>query len=624
VYESNQYGLIYVGNGGVPDQLFLQSAGCATLTPFASYPLPPFSAWKLAATGCQAPNLTPLQGGPGGGGTVDQKGCFARVHYTTCAWAGSVLLVFSNWVDALAVGDYFDNGGANKFGQITFNGTICYPDKATVVGSFSGIASPGLDTVVGVTLNTPIPQGAKVYIGTYAVPASGCGIPLFAAVSLTAADSTGASGQIFLNTAIGEAAEIGASQADKTATLGTLTAATTNYGFLWGPSAILAVQPINAPVFAIWSDSEHIGFKYGAGPGPLQGSAPYFNDVSWFAQALTTGGQPIPCLNFAVSGQNLVVQMGAGFSGTGFTWATSARERLAVLCGVTHAMTQLGANDVFSGGRTGAQVLGDLATLYARWKTHGWFNVAMTLLPQTSSTDGWVTTTNQSVLSSQANLDGANLGLRASPANVDLLIDAGAAVSTTGTGTNGKWPANWTPDGVHPLCIALPTLHGLVTNNFTATIPAYALSYIDTYMRGVWNVQSALDYLLSPADLGKEVRLASATLNFNTTADQVIAITGGPANYVVTKIIVRDGSIATLSAAQGAFYSTTGKVGPLLGTTTTTPYADVTYVGGAHIFSGGTTGRGPTSFNEVVLSLTTPQGAAATAVVDVYGVTLAP
>ncbi len=49
-YQSNQFGLIMV-SGGVPDQIFLQTAGCATLTPFGNWQLPPLSAWKLCVAG---------------------------------------------------------------------------------------------------------------------------------------------------------------------------------------------------------------------------------------------------------------------------------------------------------------------------------------------------------------------------------------------------------------------------------------------------------------------------------------------------------------------------------------------------------------------------------------------
>jgi len=117
--------------------------------------------------------------------------------------------------------------------------------------------------------------------------------------------------------------------------------------------------------------------------------------------------------------------------------------------------------------------------------------------------------------------------------------------------------------------------------------------------------------------------------NFNSTSDQAIAIAVPTATYMVDSIVVSDPSVS-LTTAAGGFYSAASKGGIAI-VANTQAYSPLTTgavntTGGAMLATlaaAGTTTRfqGPTQTSKVTtlyLSLTTPQGAAATANVRVY------
>jgi hypothetical protein len=303
----------------------------------------------------------------------------------------------------------------------------------------------------------------------------------------------------------------------------------------------------------------------------------------------------------------------------------TARLRFYQHCNATHFFNCLGTNDFDLVGTPAATIEGYLTTIGNLAAGIGLTPIIATLPPLTTSTDGWATTTNQTVSAHEALRIAVNTWVRTAPAPHTAFVEfCTPCESAPGS---GLWSApGGTGDGVHWYYnVQLLVMQSLNVAALTVTLPAQAVVYYDTSGRGVHTTQSALDFALSPANLGKEVHLGSAVINFNSTADQTIVLSG-PANYVVTKVVVRDPSIAALSTAQGGIYSAAGKTGALFGTTTTTPFADVTNSGaggGTHVFSQGTTVRGP-PVSQIYVSLTTGQGTAATAIVDVYGVNLLP
>lgn len=114
--------------------------------------------------------------------------------------------------------------------------------------------------------------------------------------------------------------------------------------------------------------------------------------------------------------------------------------------------------------------------------------------------------------------------------------------------------------------------------------------------------------------------------NFNSTADQAITIVSPSPNYRVNSIIMTNPSIS-LTTAAGGLYSATAKGGiPIVAATQT--YIALTTnapnTTGNTLLAGQSTTSTAAFYNlsTVYLSLTTPQGAAATADVYIYIVPL--
>lgn len=115
--------------------------------------------------------------------------------------------------------------------------------------------------------------------------------------------------------------------------------------------------------------------------------------------------------------------------------------------------------------------------------------------------------------------------------------------------------------------------------------------------------------------------------DFNVTTDQSITLTGS-SFYVVSGVVITNCS-ASLTTAKGAFYTAAAKTSPLWAQTATTAYTGLDGTAGRSQsigFTGGASGAanagsslaftGPAT---IFLSLTTPQGAAATCDIRVFG-----
>ena len=108
--------------------------------------------------------------------------------------------------------------------------------------------------------------------------------------------------------------------------------------------------------------------------------------------------------------------------------------------------------------------------------------------------------------------------------------------------------------------------------------------------------------------------------NMNSTADQQIVIFSAPAKYIIRRIVATNASIS-LTTAAGGVYPAVSKGGTAIvasgqaysGLTASGKFIDLT------IASGYTSGGDVLTVGSIYLSLTTPQGAAATADIYVFG-----
>jgi hypothetical protein len=113
--------------------------------------------------------------------------------------------------------------------------------------------------------------------------------------------------------------------------------------------------------------------------------------------------------------------------------------------------------------------------------------------------------------------------------------------------------------------------------------------------------------------------------NMNSTSDQPFTMFVDTKKYYVPSYLIVKDCSAALTAAQGAVYDQAAKAGNKLFGTTTTPYTACTGVGTAQPVAATTAGTQVVdgiSANPPILSLTTAQGAAATANVYLYGYVL--
>lgn len=108
--------------------------------------------------------------------------------------------------------------------------------------------------------------------------------------------------------------------------------------------------------------------------------------------------------------------------------------------------------------------------------------------------------------------------------------------------------------------------------------------------------------------------------NMNSTSDQQIVIFSAPAKYIIRRIVATNASIS-LTTAVGGIYPAVSKGGTAIvantqvysGLSASGKFVDLT------VASGYTSGGDVLTVKSIYLSLTTPQGAAATADIYVYG-----
>ena len=287
---------------------------------------------------------------------------------------------------------------AGTFTRITFGGATSgtIPDKSVLVSD-----------EVAVT----IPKGAHFFVRMHLVNVNG--VPDTYYTTTTSAVNYGPN----------DAATFGTNVSDQT--MGGTVAATVA-GVVVFPSAI--VGPSNAPAVCLHADSR------GAGIHPAPASLDNGN-------SLIAVGEVFPYINLEMPGET-AAQAVASYA---------VRASLEQFC--TADVMAYGINDLY-GGATPAALEASVDTMTAGWQALGHPVVLETLPPETTSTDGWTTSTNQTKASWDANRVAYDAWVRSYSATgqTGMWDVAGAVMSGF---ESGVWlPTFPQSDGVHETFMA--------------------------------------------------------------------------------------------------------------------------------------------------------------------------
>lgn len=265
----------------------------------------------------------------------------------------SVNLYFEG-TEALTLGTYAD--GVTTAASTTFT-------------SASAPFSPAPNQYIGQTISIP---GAGVAGATLVTTIAGAAST--SSVTLAVAATTAVAGGPFTITATDKTL-------GPTAGAGKIANASTAGTGMYGPWAILG-QTVSPKSAALVGDSITYGITFGA--SPLTGS--------WAVQALSQS-------NLAV-GRSTVVMPNIPFvqasqpSDTIQNYIVRHAARYSLLGRANHVLGMLGTNDL-SALRTSAQMEADLITLWSQQRARGQQPFYGTIIAQSTSTDGWITTANQ-------------------------------------------------------------------------------------------------------------------------------------------------------------------------------------------------------------------------------------
>jgi hypothetical protein len=350
---------------------------------------------------------------------------------------------------------YFTNWMANSvneqngYNAVTVTAALEYPSGTLTPLTFAGSASKMIQAsdlameTDELTLPTPIPAGAQFWIRTYvSVAAGGKWVQGYA-----------------IRTANGEAADF-SSGVDKTlgGPITNATASATRRGY--GPAAVKATAFSGTPVskaFAAVGDSIIMG--------STDGNFDSHGNTGYFPRAC---GGLYPVINLGIAGTAAQSNKAANLT---------RRLDLMGRIGITHVFGNWAVNDI-KGGRTAAQLRSDVESIAGSLKggISGVKVIWASCTPQTTSTDGWKTTANQTIQATPAGAftGGAssqrslyNAALRAGFTNVDHVFDAADAVETgrdSGIWRAGEASTHLTNSGASTDVAATDGLHPSVTN----------------------------------------------------------------------------------------------------------------------------------------------------------------
>lgn len=308
----------------------------------------------------------------------------------------SLKIIFPNWTA------YEGPIGSS----VTVFASIEYPaatfTRVTWNSGSTSVTVADLGTATSDFVNVSIPNGAIFYVrffctGVSAVPTEGSG----------------------KDTTRGDALNVGVSGLSDQTMSGTITNNNTR-GF-W-PAAILATT--SSPSVVILGDS------IGAGFGD---SVDVSGDIGSIARSI---GSSFGYTNMSASGA------------TAKGVVDNNTLRVPVASSASHVIVQLGVNDIFGNHRTPADLTSYVSTIKNLFP--GKKIILVTITPDTTSTDGWVTVGNQTTLNStdEASKVTYNTSVRAGVSGV--LNFAEIADVAESARNSGLWKANSTGDGVHP------------------------------------------------------------------------------------------------------------------------------------------------------------------------------
>lgn len=160
-------------------------------------------------------------------------------------------------------------------------------------------------------------------------------------------------------------------------------------------------------------------------------------DLGYIVRALANAN--LPWLHMSKGGETAQIWLDQS--------VTHRRRRLIAPC--SHAIVEYGTNDVYGSSRTVAQIQADLTAIWTALNDRGIKVFQTTITPQTTSTDSWATTANQTINSAKNTVRvTVNDWIRTVPAPLAGYFDAADAAESARN--SGLWNPGFTPDGIHP------------------------------------------------------------------------------------------------------------------------------------------------------------------------------
>ncbi|MEO7714974.1 MAG: GDSL-type esterase/lipase family protein [Capsulimonas sp.] len=216
----------------------------------------------------------------------------------------------------------------------------------------------------------------------------------------------------------------------------------TAFAFAYHPLAIVgACSPRNQATLALIGDSI------------FRGQADTPNDNGYIIRAIN---KTVGHINLSMAGEQAL-----NFQGT-----TRAR-RIRLARGCSHALVQLGVNDM-GNGRTLVQIQADLLNIWNALSLRGCKVYQCTITPSTNSSDSYATTVNQTPKSAAFGpgvciRTQLNDWIRTVPAPLSGCIEVADAVESARN--SGLWLPNYTNagDGTHPNVAACTTIASAIS-----------------------------------------------------------------------------------------------------------------------------------------------------------------
>lgn len=302
--------------------------------------------------------------------------------------------------------------------DLTLQGSVEFPvgvmHQLTWGGNATATVTPG-QTLFSDPLAVTIPYGAKFFLRRRTNGAS------WSIVNTTNAPFTlpfGFMSQVIADDANGDAVNYGT--ADQTMS-GTVTVSDTTS--FCPPCAVIATT--TQPSVALIGDSITGGYKDAVQPN---------EGICGIVQRAVS--KLCGSINLGTNADTIL----------GFITGTNATRRLGLAAYCSHVVTQYGINDLLA-GNSAAQIEANLASLWAMFT--GKPVIQTTITPDTTSTDNWATTANQTPFAASAARIAVNTFIRTVPAPLNGVFDVCHTFESSLN--SGLWAApGVTVDGVHP------------------------------------------------------------------------------------------------------------------------------------------------------------------------------